>query len=317
MNKFRELIASPMRMRIILISAVAILIICGSVALILALRGGARDIFAPGQQAMRVYFFNPQAGELQAENMPVSTQDLYWLPAAFAMMQATPGRNLSSTWPEGLLSPVFAQHQQTLFLTFDESYLQLPPFDEALFRSALTLTLTAFPDIDEVVFRTGDNYRTESPDTVFNAPKLSPSRLANVSVVLYFVCENGDGLIRDYATVLDANPRETDLVALERLIAGPVPEGAVQLLPAETRVRILRDVETRSIYVNLSGEFAARFSGGSAQAQLAVQSIVNTVLSNSVWDIRHVFFLVDSAREGQFHGVQDFDRGFEYEYYEG
>jgi len=311
-DKIRNFIAPPLRRRIIIVAAVVLPLICVGIILTFALRGRMQDIFTPTQQTMRVYFFNPQAGELQAENIPI-TQDFNWVLTAFENMQHPPGRNLSSTWPETILPPVYAHHQQTVFLTFDDAYLQLSAFDEALFRSALTLTLTAWPYIDEVIFRIGDNYRGESNATVFNAPMLSPARLANVSVVLYFVCENGDGLIRDYAIVRDANPRETELVALERLIAGPVPEGATSLLPAETRVRILRDVETRSIYVNLSGEFAARFSGGSAQAQFAVQSIVNTVLSNSVWDIRQVFFLIDSARESQFHGVQDFDRGFEYD----
>jgi len=290
-----------------------LLLVCGIIVLTFALRGRVQDIFAPSHQTMQVYFFNPQAGQLQAENIPITAQDFNWVFAAFANMQHAPGRNLSSTWPETIPLPVYAHHERTIFLTFDESYLELSPFDEALFRSALTLTLTAWPYVDEVVFRTGDYYREESSTTVFNAPLLSPARLANVSVVLYFACESGEGLLRDYAVVMDVNPRETELVALERLIAGPAPEGTVSLLPAETRVRILRDVETRSIYVNLSGEFSTRFSGGSAQAQLAVQSITNTVLSNSVWDIRHVFFLIDSARESQFHGVPDFDRGFEYD----
>ena len=309
------------RKRIVVAAAVILLICCG-IVLTFALRGRVQDIFAPAGREMRVYFFNPQAGQLQAENLPINSRDftapaweadLNWVFAAFANMQRPPGRNLSSIWPEAVYPISYVVDEQILFLTFDESYLDLPTLDEALFRAALTLTMTAGPYVNEVILRVGGRDRIESSATVFNAPQISSARLANLNAILYFVCESGEGLVRDYVVVRDANPGATDLVALERLIAGPAPEGAVSFIPSETRVRVLRDVDTRSIYIILSGEFSTRFNGSHAQAQLTIQAIVNTALSNSVWDIRQVFFLIDSARESNFHGVQEFDRGFEYD----
>jgi len=305
------------------IAVIAILLICCGIVLTFALRGRVQDIFTPGGREMRVYFFNPQAGQLQAENLPISIRDfrftspwendLNWVFAAFANMQRPPSRNLSSTWPEEVYPISYAMDERILFLIFNESYMDLSPLDEALFRAALTLTMTAGPYVDEVILRVGGQDRTESSSTVFNAPQISSARLANLQTILYFVCESGEGLVRDYTVVRDANPGATDLVALERLISGPAPDGAVSFIPAETRVRVLRDVDTRSIYIILSGEFSTRFNGSHAQAQLTIQAIVNTALSNSVWDIRQVFFLIDSARESNFHGVQEFDRAFEYD----
>lgn len=310
--------------RSITVSVVALLLICVGVVLAFVLRGRVPDIFTPARQEMRVYFFNMQSGTLQAENLPIDVRDfrltmpqegnVNWVTAAFANMRRPPGRNLSSVWPEEVYPLDYSLDEGLLFITFSESYTQLPPLDEALFRSALTLTMTAGPYVDEVILRAGYTNLTESRETIFNAPELSPARLANVQVALYFVCESGEGLVREYYIVRGANPLERDLVALERLISGPAPEGATSFIPTDTRVRVLRDVDTRSIYVDLTGGFSARFSGGHAQAQLTIQSIVNTVLSNSGGaDIRRVFFLIDSARESLFHGVQEFDRGFEYD----
>ena len=305
------------------VAITAILLIGCVIALIFALRGRVQDIFTPTGREMRVYFFNSQAGQLQAENLPINTSDfrfaspwendLNWIHAAFANMQRPPGRNLSSVWPEAVHPIDYVVDERILFLFFNEAYLDMSPLEEALFRTALVLTITAGPYIDEVILRVGDQNRIESSATVFNAPPISSARLANLHTILYFVCESGDGLVREYSIITDANQRETELAALERLIAGPAPEGAVSFIPTETRVRVLRDVDTRSIYIILSGEFSTRFNGSHAQAQLTIQAIVNTALSNSVWDIRQVFFLIDSARESQFHGVQDFDRGFEYD----
>jgi len=322
MDYVNRVAAILMRKRAIIV-AVAIFLICCGIALIFILRGRVQDIFTPTGREMRVYFFNSQAGQLQAENLPINTRDfrfslpwendLNWIYAAFANMQRPPGRNLSSTWPEAVYPIDYIIDERILFLSFNESYLEMPPLEEALFRTALTLTMTAGPYIDKVIMRTGAQDRVESPTTVFNAPHISSARLANLNTILYFVCESGEGLVRDYSIIENANQRETELEALERLISGPVPDGAVSFIPTETRVRVLRDVDTRSIYIILSGEFSTRFNGSHAQAQLTIQAIVNTALSNSVWDIRQVFFLIDSARESQFHGVQDFDRAFEYD----
>ena len=315
-----------LRRRAVTIAVVAFLLICSGVALVLILRGTAQDIFLPGQREMRVYFFNSSAGVLVAEHLPISSldfiftapqeYDLNWVAAALANMQRPPARGLSTTWPETAVIADYMLDRRVLTIVLNESYSELPALDEALFRTALTLTLTAGPYIDEVKLRLGEQEWTESRSTVSNTPEFSPARLINAPMLLYFVCESGEGLVRGYYTAMGVNPRELERAALERLIHGPGMAGTVSFIPPETRVRVLHYNETRSVYVLLSGEFSTRFNGTSTQAQLMIAAIVNTVLSNpsaGAGDLRHVFFLIDSARESQFHGVADFDRGFEYD----
>jgi len=305
--------------RLIIIAAAGILLIGLTITLTFLLRGNS-DIFQPTTRGMQVYFFNARAGELQPENLPVSPRGFYvlshmaglnWVSSALENLDRPPSGNLLSTWPDTATILDYNLDERILVITLHPSYLETPPLQEALFRSALTLTMVTGPYVDDVVLRAGDSTWKESAATIDNVPEISPARLANVQVVLYLIDESGEGLIRTYYTIADANPREQVQVALDRLITGSPFEGAVSLIPTDTRVNVLTDTEIRSIYVNFSGELS-RFSGSPFQANLMISSIVNTVFANSV-DLRQVFFLIDSAWESSFHGVADFNRGFEYD----
>jgi len=311
---------SPPSKRTMAIAAFAFAVICVIVAVAVIMRGNS-DIFTPAQRGMQVYFFNARAGRLHSEELSINPRDfryspthpggLNWVSSALANLQRPPSGNLISTWPDTATILGYDLDDRTLVIIFLDSYLETPPLQEALFRSALTLTMTAGPYVDDIILHAGDSTWVESAATIDNSPEISPARLANVQVVLYLIDESGEGLIRTYYTIADANPREQVQVALERLIEGSPIEGAVSLIPADTRVSVLSDTEIRSVYVNFSGEFS-RFSGSPAQAHLTIASIVNTVFGNSA-DLRQVFFLIDSVWENNFHGVSYFNRGFEYD----
>jgi len=306
----------------IILGVVALLAI-GSITLAIVLRQQGRDIFSPNQ--MQVYFFNPLEGRLNSEGRqwPYGNQH-DWVSAALGHLRFPNSSRLVSTWPDinPLLGveeiPFFmnaAMNESTLIIDFHDSYLDVPPLHEALFRSALTLTMVGLPFIDEVKIRVGDNEWIESAETIANAPSLSPARLTSTQLVIYFIDESGEGLIREYYNAVEIDARRQAQAALQRLIDGPVADGMFSAIPAETRVLAIIPIlePPRSIYVNLSGDFL-RFVGTPAQTRLVIASIVNTVLENSGpgWRQAQVFFLIDSSRE-QLPGIDDFTRGFIYD----
>lgn len=90
--------------------------------------------------------------------------------------------------------------------------------------------------------------------------------------------EKGDILDAALKTLLDTNKRGG-------MTAGLIPEGTKLLSP----VRVRDGVAT----VDLSGEFTEKFSGGSEQEALTVNSIVHTLVSNSGGKVSSVRILVD------------------------
>jgi len=305
-----------------IILGVVVLIAAGSVTLTLALRRQGRDIFSPSHQ-MQVFFFSPSEGRLQSENRPWPYGNQHdWVSAAIGHLRFPPNSNrLISTWPN--INPLigveetpfllsFRMHESTLIANFYDSYLEMPPLQEALFRSAFTLTMVGSSFIDEVIIRVNGNEWIESAATIANSPDISHAQIINTQLALYFIDETGEGLVREYYNAVGIDAQRRAQVALERLIEGTAEDGAFSVIPPETRIlAVIHVIETSSTYVNLSGDFL-RLGGGPAQTQLMIAAIVNTVIENSMQDVRQVFFLIDSSRE-QLPGIDDFTLGFEYD----
>jgi len=308
--------------RVVVITAVIAVVAIAIVAIVVLPNWQQREIFSPGNQ-MQVYFFSPSDGRLYSEGRPLPAGDHYFLVAEAVRHLSLPPNSsrLSSTWPNIEVDELIVDLQlydRTLIATFYDTYLEMPPMTETLFRSAFALTMINLPFIDDVKMRVNGSEWVESTDTIANAPSIGPARLSNTQFILYFIDESGEGLVRKYYDAVEVDVQQRVREALELLIRSPEAEGTVSLIPPETRIRAVTPVsETASIYINLSSEFNTRFNGSTPQARLMIASIVNTVIENSrqpgTQSVRQVFFLIDSSRQEQFHGVPDFMRGFEYD----
>ena len=152
----------------------------------------------------------------------------------------------------------------------------------------------------------------ESASTIANSPSVSPSLISNQTIRLFFVNEEGDGLVYEIYVATGVNMHLRDQVILETLIANQNIEGVMPTIPQETRV-ISAEMhsDALAIYVNLSGDFLTQFMGGAETARLMLLSITNTLLDNQQGiRPREVFFFIESERLAEFHGLTDFDSGF-------
>ena len=308
-----------------------VIIISGAIAA-LAFPRYVREL---GTHYMPVYFFNSSAGRLDAESRPWQSTEMtidFWIVEAINHMREGPRGSLSGIWPDNLpfaelIKDLYMQGiwddegnllEQLLVITFSELYNDISPIDEALFRSALTLTLTGLPYVDGVLFRVesgGGEYVWESAEyasSITNAPEhITALRLSNATFTFYFIDESGDGLVTQVYSAVNVNSRQQGRAALEHLIGRTPPDGAVNIIPPDTRILDV-SADTGVIRINLSGEFLSGFSGSVSHARLMIYSIVNTVLQNTQATANRVFFLINSRRVEQFHGVGDFHLGFTY-----
>ena len=262
-----------------------------------------------------VYFFNEMNHRLQGEFI-ARPQGAYvqQLHALITQMQEAPQHMmLRSLWPNVPLYSVDLDDGIAILL-FANSYVNLPPLEEALFRSALVLTLTSLPFVQAVEMRAADTdwYIREVRDNIANNPGISPARMATSMFTLFYVSACGTGLVAvPYRGEFDTQHRERFIV--QRLIDGPPAdmEGMVGTIPADTNI-IRVNVEHGNAYVNLSGEFHSRFLGDADASRLMIYSIVNSLTYN-VGHVRSVTFLIDSRRMERFHGVGNFHSSFEWD----
>ena len=293
-----------------------------------------------GAGHMQIFYFNQSMGRLEAEGRPWPTDDvdfwfasqdgfwdidvqIFWVASAMGQLSYPPSNSqLATVWPAWDVEVPFFHYftikDGILAASFYDDYLTMAPLEEALFRSAFTLTMLGLPFVDEVVIRAGGMEWNDTHETIANNPTISATWLANTELVLYFVEETSDSirLVREYYSAIGVDIQQRPLVALERLLDESPREGILAPMPEDTGIiAVIPAPEIFSIYVNLSGDFMNRFIGSPVQARFMLQAIVNTLIENSGSPptARQVFFLIDSARHEEFHGVMHFDRGFEYD----
>lgn len=305
----------------ILVFGAATLLVCGGVlSYVFFARGfGNQD----GSYAS-IYFFSAADGMLRPEVRAVEGMAGGLYEEALGQFFSGPvSRNLSSPWPGGRLSELlegFHVDGGTLALTFGEGYLEMEALSEALFRAALTLTMTGLPGISGIEIRImgpdGEELSlvSESAATIANLPRVAPSVQTTQTFTLYFVDEGGEELLPVSYVAQGVNMHFREQTMLEILIANQNWPGALPLIPPETRVlSVDQSIVGMAIYVNLSGEFSARFSGDEHAAQMMLASIANTLIANAAEiQARRVFFLIESERREEFHGIADFGLGFAY-----
>lgn len=265
-----------------------------------------------------VYFFNAAAGRLEAElhSLPQVEPHLQIDLALRHFAFGPESSALSGVWPQGVSLREFLRgthlEDGVLIAEFSELYDELSPLEEVIFRAAFTLTMVGIPYVESVLFRTGyENEWFESAASITNNPFISPARRTATNFTLFFADESGEGLITVIYSAEDVNVHTRAQYILALLIEGQNAAGVMPLIPPETHVRDVFVEADLGIYVNLSSEFHSRFTGTTAQARMMLQSITHTMLENADSNVRRrVFFLIDSERWEDFHGVSDFHLGF-------
>ncbi|MCL2456800.1 MAG: GerMN domain-containing protein [Defluviitaleaceae bacterium] len=257
------------------------------------------------------YFYNAAQGILETElrDYTASPDE-----ALFQLFNGPKKKNLARVFPnvemKEFLTDFFVE-DGIVIAEFSHLYDEMPPVEEILFRSALTLTMSGLPNINGVIFRTASAEWFESADTIANNPSISSTRRTSEFFTLFFVDESGEGLITEEYFVADVQTHRRTQDLLETLIERQNTTGGVfALIPSETKIRRVindRDRNSPGIYVDFSPEFN-NFRGTTAQARMMLQSIAHTVLEHN--DQTRVFFLIDSERRDEFHGVTDFNLGF-------
>ncbi|MDR0272574.1 MAG: GerMN domain-containing protein [Clostridiales bacterium] len=296
-----------------IIIAAAIVAVLIGVVLFLILGRALED----NEHGVEVYFFNSAQGQLEAEfrELPqmssverIETALLYFSnePESSSLVRAIP----SNVQLRELITEIFIENG-VLIAMMSEIYDEISTVEDLLFRSAFTLTMVGLPGIESVKFVSADGSEfVESAATIANNPHISPARRTAEDFTLYYVDESGEGLTTVLYESADVNVHRRSSQILELLMEGQNEAGILPMIPPETRVRDVMIELDAGIYVDLSAEFHSRFSGNATQARLMLQSITHTMLENNPGPPRRVFFLIDSVRLDDFHGVSDFNLGF-------
>lgn len=275
------------------------------------------------ENMINVYFFNAQTASLEPERreMPEGNYLEIALELWDMLVRGPESASLSGVFPENLVSGVGGSVNEIRNLQptqedrgvrqfevdLRHDYLELSPIDEIIFRSAVVWTFTELDWISDVAFFVDNSPLTRldggavglmNRDNVLINPQITMEHIVRRTVDLYFVNSSMTGLVAERRTIEIPSNLTVERVVLKELMRGPNSAGLISLIPPET---VINDVYTESLtmtcYVDLNAAFDTRLTSVTHTRQLAVHSIVTTLISlSSGSNINSVQFLINGER---------------------
>ena len=260
---------------------------------------------------INLYFSNADYNDIQPEKRTVAYEDDSQLIGTVIdeLLKGPSGTGLRAVIPKGTELNNYAIDGLTLLVDFSGEFYDYNGENsksaELIARYSIVKTLCSLSNVDRVLISVDGRELLNASgnpvgpigenDIIINKEK--PENAAEKYVTLYFADEMGEKLFarRRRVQIVD-NSVEKTIVA--ELVSGPSDKDDVySTIPAGTKVL---SVETKEgiCFVNLSGDFITKFSGGSGAATMAIYSMVNSL--TELAEVDKVQFLIDSVKTDTF-----------------
>ncbi len=222
-----------------------------------------------------------------------------------------------SAIPEEVSVEVKDLQNGKLDLTFSDSYSSLSKKSEVLLRAAVVQSLTQIEGISRVRFFIGDQPLREADGTetgymgaddfVCNIGSALNS-YQKTDLTLYFAAADGNSLAQETVNVRYNSNTSLQKLILEQLLKGPQTQECQNTLPADT---ILLGVSVKDgiCYVNFDEGFLSQ--DYQVSPELAVYSIVNSLVENGDGEIRAVQISVNGESDISFRNAVDLSHPLE------
>lgn len=257
-----------------------------------------------------IYFKNAQTNELTIEKMKYSGSQNTVDMANFAMSKLVEGpQNASNakTLPENVSVSSVTVKNEVANVDFSKEFAALTGIEEIVARFSVVRTLCDIPGISRVSITvngaplisnaTGNEVGVLSKkDIVVDIDTENIDSTTETTIItLYFSTSDAMALKAETRKVETQNTISIEKRIVSELINGPSSPELSSVIPSGTKII---SIETKDgvCYVNLSGEFISKFSGGTGM--LTVYSIVNSLCS--LGSIQSVQILIEGEKGAEF-----------------
>ncbi len=271
---------------------------------------------------LNIYFKNSQTNELTVEKVKYTDSQNTVDMAKFAMVKLNDGPEKSGnvrTIPENTEVLGINVKNESATVDFSVDFNSYLGSDALLARFSVVRTLCDIPGITSVMITvegkplisssTGKEIGILSvKDIVSDIDTNVEQAQETTKVMLYFATSDATALKSEERKVTTQEALSIEKTIINELVKGPTSPELVGVIPNGTK---LLSIETKDgvCYVNFSGDFVSKFSGGTGM--LTVYSIVNSLCS--LESISGVQILIEGEK-GQTFGDYVFDEPIQVNY---
>ena len=275
------------------------------------------------KEELNVYFISQLDGSLLAEKIfpdpkEIDSNEKKVQTAIKALIKGPQATSFLPVIPNSIQVDQVELSEGSAKIKISGKYKDLTIQQQMIMRASFVRTLTSLPFINSVEFMVNDE-PLSSPEGVSIGPIYKddivlvqpdpkpPTTVQNV--VLYFVDEQGQGLVAENRKIQISSNIPLEKYIVEELIKGPQNNNNIHTVPPETKIN---DIKTKDgvCQIDLSSEFKSKHPGGSTGELFTIYSIVNSLTESSP-KVRKVAFLIDGKKQTEYKGHLDLSALFE------
>ncbi|MCH5249557.1 MAG: GerMN domain-containing protein [Lachnospiraceae bacterium] len=257
------------------------------IALLCSLTSCGNGEYETNGRTYEVYYVNNEETRVVSSEYRTVTEDgEELLDELIAQLGTMPSRmEYKAPLAENFQLLEYTRDGEQLTLNFDRDYKEMGSIKEVLIRAAIVRTLSQVENVRYISFTVqgeplmdngGVAVGTMSADMFIDNAGDEINTYEKVNLHLYFANENGDRLVEENQRNVEYNSNiSVEKLVVEKLIEGPLSDGAYPTINPETKV-ISVTVNDRICYVNLDEAFLTQ--PYNVTSDVTIYSITNSLV---------------------------------------
>ncbi|MEY8320082.1 GerMN domain-containing protein [Lachnospiraceae bacterium 46-61] len=272
------------------------------------------------EKIVELYFNNAVEGKLRAEERVIQADTknelLYSVLNELKAGSKIEGNKIAVPQDVKILYAVVEEDIAIIDLSNDYHHLTLG--EKIMCRCAIVWSVTSLDFINyvhmtvegkEVKKTSGEAIGLMGRENTLINPTISPESKRYEIVSLYFTDKTGKKLVKEEREIEISQIQTREKSVMEQLIIGAKEQGHVSIIPSDIKIRDVTTTKEGICYVDLSSDSINKIINGNINEQIAIYSIVNSMVS--LYNVEKVQFLIEGKKIEETMGHLDYTKPFE------
>ena len=203
-------------------------------------------------------------------------------------------------------------------IDLSKEYNTLSLGEKIMCRSAIVWSVTSLDFVDYVCIKvegkelekvSGEAIGLMNRENTLINPIVSPESKRYEIVSLYFTDKTKEHLVKEEREIEISQIQTREKSVVEQLILGAKEDGHISTLPSDIKIRNETTTKEGTCYVDLSSDSIDKIINGNVKEQIAIYSIVNSIVS--LYNVEKVQFLIEGEKIEETMGHLDYTKPFE------
>jgi len=203
-------------------------------------------------------------------------------------------------------------------IDLSKEYNTLSLGEKIMCRSAIVWSVTSLDFVDYVCIKvegkelekvSGEAIGLMNRENTLINPIVSPESKRYEIVSLYFTDKTKEHLVKEEREIEISQIQTREKSVVEQLILGAKEDGHISTLPSDIKIRNVTTTKEGICYVDLSSDSIDKIINGNVKEQIAIYSIVNSIVS--LYNVEKVQFLIEGEKIEETMGHLDYTKPFE------